>query len=75
MIKLYTVVVYDVWICMKGDNSGPKYIKGDNYFRTGVGGVFLVIRLTVLFFFVFINKFINKERKCILRLCSFSTSE
>ena len=30
LMKLYTVVVYDLRMCMKEDNSGQKYHKGDN---------------------------------------------
>jgi len=30
LIKLYTVVVYDLRMCMKEGNLSLKYIKGDN---------------------------------------------
>ena len=28
-MKLYTVAVYVMMMCMKEDNPGPKYLKGD----------------------------------------------
>ena len=31
LIKLHTVAVYALRICIKGDYSGPNYFKGDNY--------------------------------------------
>ena len=31
LIKLYTVALYGLGICMKEDNPGLKNIKGDNY--------------------------------------------
>jgi len=30
LIKLYTVAVYNLTICMKENISGPNYFKGDN---------------------------------------------
>jgi len=39
LMKLYTVVVYNLRMCMKEDNSGQKYHKGDNSkCGTGRGG-------------------------------------
>ena len=36
-MKLYTVVVNNLRMCMKEDNPGPTNIKGDHYlFRTRV---------------------------------------
>ena len=31
-MKLYTVAVYNLIICIKEDNHGPKYFKGDDIF-------------------------------------------
>ena len=46
LMKLYTVVVYDLKMCMKENNRGLIYIKRDNYLsRTEVS---FVIFLTVL---------------------------
>ena len=37
LLKLYTVAVYDLRMCMEGDKPGLKYFKGDNQqCRTGV---------------------------------------
>ena len=30
LINLYSASVYDLRMCMKEDNSGPNYLKGDN---------------------------------------------
>ena len=30
LMKLYTIVVYNLRMCMRKDNPGPKYFKGDN---------------------------------------------
>ena len=30
LMKVYTIVVYNLRMCMKKDNPGPKYFKGDN---------------------------------------------
>jgi len=30
LMKLYTVEVYDLRMCMKEDNPGQKYVKEDN---------------------------------------------
>jgi len=39
-MKLYTVVVYDMRMCMKRDNPGWKSFKGDNHLCvTGVSFV------------------------------------
>jgi len=36
LMKLYTVAVKDLRMCMKGDNPGSNYFKGDNKLcRTG----------------------------------------
>ena len=32
LMKLYTVTVYNLIICIKEDNHGPKYFKGDDIF-------------------------------------------
>ena len=45
--KLYTVAVYSLTICMKEDNPGAKYFKGENKYC--VKGVSFVIWLIVLF--------------------------
>jgi len=29
-MKLFTVAVHDLKMCMKGDDPGPNYFKGDN---------------------------------------------
>jgi len=29
-LKLYTVAVYNLSMCIKEDNHGPKHFKGDN---------------------------------------------
>jgi len=31
LMKLYTVIVYDLWMCMKKDYGGLKNIKGVHY--------------------------------------------
>ena len=36
-MKFYTLAVYNLRMCMKGDNPGTKYIKGDNYKYSGQG--------------------------------------
>ena len=46
LMKLNTVVVYYLRMCMKEDNSSQKNIKGDNYLCKK--GVSFVIWLTVL---------------------------
>jgi len=45
-MKLYTVAVYDLRMCMQKDTSGSKYLKGDNsieLIRSGRLGVSFVI--------------------------------
>jgi len=41
LIKLYTVALYGLGICMKEDNPGLKNIKGDNYL-CGMGYLFVI---------------------------------
>ena len=36
-MKFYTLAVYNLRMCMKEDNPGTKYIKGDNYKYSGQG--------------------------------------
>jgi len=31
LVKLYTVAVCELRMCMKEDNPGPNYFKGDNW--------------------------------------------
>ena len=41
LMKLYTVVVYDLMMCMKVNNLGPNNFKGDNYV-CGTGVIFAI---------------------------------
>jgi len=40
-MKLYTVAVYELRMCMKGDNPVPKYFKGENE-QCWAGGTFVI---------------------------------
>ena len=55
LMKLYSVVVFDLRMCMKGDNPGPKSIKGDNsrdFFNVGQSVLRLHTQLSVYVKFV-----------------------
>ena len=71
-MKLYTVAVYNLRICMKEDNPSQNYFKGDNKLCSRSGGYPYVILLTVLvfnrmeYFYNRLNNFIsyfNLERR------------
>ena len=50
LMKLYSVVVFDLRMCMMGDNPGPKSIKGDNsrdFFNVGESVLHLHTQLSV----------------------------